>query len=153
MRRLEVGIAVTAALAVVALFFVFANPFGFMEDGSISGTPLGGEAGDLVVQDEVVGTGAEARPGDTVVVHYTGKFQDGTVFDSSIGGEPLTPFVLGGGFVIEGWDRGLQGMKAGGKRLLIIPPQLGYGASGYGPIPPNATLIFEVELLEVRPAQ
>ena len=107
--------------------------------------------GSLVVQDEQVGTGATASVGDTISVNYTGRLQDGTVFDTSIGRAPFQ-FTLGAGDVIPGWDQGLQGMKVGGKRLLIIPPALAYGAQGVGPIPGNATLIFEVELLKVTPA-
>lgn len=105
----------------------------------------------LVVQDVVVGTGAAAKPGDTVTVNYTGKLDNGTVFDTSIGRGPFS-FVLGAGQVIPGWDLGLQGMQVGGKRTLIIPPEMAYGAQGVGPIPPNATLTFEVELLSVAPA-
>jgi FKBP-type peptidyl-prolyl cis-trans isomerase len=83
-------------------------------------------------------------------VHYTGKFVDGRVFDSSLTrGEPLQ-FVLGAGQVIQGWDVGIVGMKVGGKRVLSIPPELGYGAQDYGPIPGGSTLIFEVELLKVE---
>lgn len=104
----------------------------------------------LIVQDEIVGSGAEARVGDTLSVNYTGKLDDGTVFDTSVGRAPFE-FVLGAGQVIQGWDQGLIGMKEGGKRLLIIPAALGYGSSGYGPIPPNATLIFEVQLVGVEP--
>lgn len=108
--------------------------------------------GQLVVQDEVVGTGQEVQPGDTLTVNYTGKLQDGTVFDTSVGGQPIS-FVLGAGQVIPGWDQGLMGMKVGGKRLLIIPPSLAYGSQGVGPIPPNATLTFEVEVLSAtRPS-
>ena len=106
--------------------------------------------------DTVTGTGKEATAGATAVVHYTGWLYDpaapsqrGAQFDSSVGREPFS-FQLGGGQVIKGWDEGVQGMKVGGKRTLIVPPDMGYGASGMGPIPANATLTFEVELLDVR---
>src|SRR5258706_14799823 len=100
--------------------------------------------------DIVVGTGATAIPGKPVSVHYTGWLTNGTKFDSSRDrGKPFV-FSLGVGQVIKGWDEGVAGMKAGGKRQLKIPPALGYGDSGAsGVIPPNATLIFDVELLEV----
>lgn len=96
------------------------------------------------------GSGAQAEAGKTVSVHYTGKFQDGRVFDSSIPrGEPIT-FKLGAGNVIRGWDEGIALMKVGGKAQLIIPPALAYGERGAGGvIPPNATLIFDVELVSV----
>ncbi len=95
------------------------------------------------------GSGAEATAGKQVTVHYTGWLQDGTKFDSSRDrGEPL-PLTLGAGQVIPGWDEGLVGMKVGGQRQLIIPPQLAYGQNGTGPIPPNATLVFDVEVVQV----
>jgi peptidylprolyl isomerase len=101
------------------------------------------------IEDTQVGTGAEAVPGKTVSVHYTGKLEDGKVFDSSAGKDPLT-FVVAAGQMIPGFDQGVQGMKVGGKRKLTIPPGLGYGTRGAGGvIPPNATLIFDVELLGV----
>lgn len=96
------------------------------------------------------GKGEEAKQGDVVVVHYTGIFEDGEKFDSSVDrGEPFE-FNLGAGQVIQGWDLGVTGMKAGEKRKLTIPYHLAYGEFGYGPIPPKATLIFDVELLEIK---
>ena len=112
-------------------------------------------ASGLQITDTKVGTGASPGTGQTCVMHYTGwLYQNGakgTKFDSSLDrGEPFE-FPIGTGRVIKGWDEGVAGMKVGGKRTLIIPPQLGYGARGAGRvIPPNATLVFDVELLEVR---
>jgi FKBP-type peptidyl-prolyl cis-trans isomerase len=108
-------------------------------------------ASGLQYQDLVIGDGKEAMVGDNVSVHYTGWLEDGTKFDSSLDrGNPFE-FTLGMGQVIQGWDEGVAGMKVGGKRKLVIPPDLGYGPTGAGGvIPPNATLIFEVELLEIK---
>ena len=102
----------------------------------------------LIIEELKVGTGAEATAGQYVSVHYTGWLTDGTKFDSSKDrGDPFE-FPLGAGHVIRGWDEGVQGMKVGGSRKLTIPSDLGYGARGAGGvIPPNATLVFEVELL------
>ena len=112
---------------------------------------------ELIKQDVRAGTGAEAVAGRNVTVHYTGWLYDptradhkGTKFDSSRGNEPFS-FGLGGGQVIPGWDQGVAGMKVGGQRTLTIPPDMGYGARGAGGvIPPNATLLFDVELLDVK---
>jgi len=106
---------------------------------------------DLKIENIKEGTGAEAVNGKQVSVHYTGTLTDGKKFDSSVDrGQPFK-FVLGAGQVIRGWDLGVAGMKVGGKRKLTIPPELGYGERGAGGvIPPNATLLFEVELLEVN---
>jgi FKBP-type peptidyl-prolyl cis-trans isomerase FkpA len=114
--------------------------------------PFTTTASGLQFEDTVVGTGAEARPGHNVVVHYTGWLyengEQGTKFDSSRDRDEPFVFPLGGGMVIKGWDEGVQGMKEGGQRTLIIPASLGYGARGAGGvIPPNATLKFDVELL------
>lgn len=105
----------------------------------------------LIIEDLSVGEGAEAVAGKHVTVHYTGWLANGTKFDSSLDrGEPFD-FPLGRGHVIRGWDEGVAGMKVGGKRRLTIPPEMGYGARGAGGvIPPNATLVFDVELLAVN---
>ena len=108
-------------------------------------------ASGLQYVDVVPGDGREAVKGDLVVVHYTGTLTDGTKFDSSKDRNDPFSFPLGAGRVIKGWDEGVAGMKVGGTRKLTIPPDLGYGARGAGGvIPPNATLMFDVELLEVR---
>ena len=120
-------------------------------------TAAGGTAqpagpGGLVVAEVREGEGAVATKGKTVSVHYTGRLPDGTKFDSSYDrGQPID-FPLGTGVVIKGWDQGIEGMKVGGKRKLTIPPELAYGARGTpgGPIPPNATLVFDVELTAVK---
>lgn len=103
----------------------------------------------LQYRDDAVGEGQEAKAGDTVSVHYTGTLENGSKFDSSRDrGQPLR-FPLGAGRVIQGWDEGVAGMKVGGKRTLVIPPELGYASRAIGPIPPNSTLIFDVELMGI----
>jgi FKBP-type peptidyl-prolyl cis-trans isomerase len=108
-------------------------------------------ADKLQVTDEVVGSGTEAKEGSTISVKYTGTLTDGTVFDSTDkhGGQPVT-FQLAKGQLIDGWVQGIPGMKVGGKRKLVIPPDLGYGSRGQASIPPNSTLIFEIELTDVK---
>lgn len=105
----------------------------------------------LKYTDLTEGTGREAKKGDAVEVHYTGWLQSkDQPFDSSVGGRPFS-FPLGAGKVIKGWDEGVAGLKVGGKRLLVIPPELGYGKRGAGAdIPPDSTLYFEVELLKIK---
>jgi FKBP-type peptidyl-prolyl cis-trans isomerase len=117
--------------------------------GGDSGTtaPTGG--GTLVIEDLVVGTGATAAVGDTVNVHYVGTLTNGTKFDSSYDrGAPYT-FQIGAGRVIAGWEQGVPGMKVGGKRRLTIPPSLAYGNQAVGSIPPNSTLVFDIELVSI----
>ena len=105
----------------------------------------------LVINDEKVGDGVEALAGKLVTVHYTGRLTDGTKFDSSVDRNQPFRFMLGVGQVIKGWDDGVQGMKVGGKRTLIIPSNMAYGERGAGAvIPPNATLEFDVELISVE---
>jgi FKBP-type peptidyl-prolyl cis-trans isomerase FkpA len=117
----------------------------------IEAMPSTTTASGLQFEELVVGSGNTATAGQKVSVHYTGWLTNGTKFDSSKDrGDPFV-FPLGKGHVIKGWDEGVAGMKVGGKRKLTIPPQLGYGARGAGGvIPPNATLVFEVELLDVK---
>lgn len=127
------------------------------KDGASTTTAAGtdaapaAEATELKIEDVQVGSGEEAVEGKEVTVHYTGTLTDGKKFDSSLDrNEPFT-FRLGAGMVIPGWEQGIKGMKVGGKRKLTIPPQLGYGERGAGGvIPPNATLLFDVELLGVK---
>lgn len=151
-RTLYTGIAIAVTLVVVGIFFILGVPFDSSALNSEAGASAQPEASSsqLSVQDQAAGTGRAAQPGDTVTVNYTGKLQDGTVFDSSVGKTPFS-FTLGAGQVISGWDQGLVGAQAGTKRTLVIPPQLGYGASDYGPIPGNSTLIFDIDVLSVTP--
>lgn len=151
MTRKQITTGIAVALAIVIVFFFFISSFFTQLFQPQQTTTMNEPTAELIVQDQMIGTGALAKVGDVVSVDYTGKFSDGTVFDTSVGKQPFQ-FVLGTGTVIPGWDQGLQGMKVGGKRLLIVPPGLAYGAQGYGPIPPNATLVFEVTLIGVQPS-
>ena len=126
---------------------------------SVAEEKAGGKAGGQTITtpsglqyiDLVEGTGRQAELGDTATVHYTGWLADGTKFDSSVDRKEPFSFRVGAGQVIKGWDEGVSSMKIGGKRKLIVPPDLGYGARGAGGvIPPNATLTFDVELLGLR---
>jgi len=143
--------AVSVALFVIGFFFLFGENVLRVAARSAVGTNnvKKMDTPEILIQDSVVGTGQEALPGRQVTVEYTGKFTNGKVFDTSSGRGPFT-FVLGAGQVIQGWDRGVMGMKVGGKRTLMIPPEFGYGQNDYGPIPGGSTLIFDVELLKVE---
>ena len=155
MKSYVIGFAL--AIAVGGLFYFFVvkkspstgeqNPSVFLQTQQEE-IPMETE---LKIEDIKVGTGAEAKAGDTILVHYIGTFLSGQKFDSSLDrGTPLQ-FVLGVGQVIQGWDQGVLGMKVGGKRKLTIPPNLAYGEQGAGGvIPPNAALVFEVELVDVQ---
>ena len=143
----------------LALFAIILSACGGSGDGGSAGSgdfavdsaALTRTGSGLQYQDVAVGNGAEAREGQVAVVHYTGWLTDGTKFDSSRDrGEPFS-FPVGGGQVIAGWDEGVAGMKVGGRRKLVIPANLGYGEMGAPPvIPPGATLVFDVELLDVK---
>jgi len=131
--------------ALCGLFLVLSGPAA-QNEPKIVKTDSG-----LKYQDLKVGTGDEAKKGDTVEVHYTGWLTNGKKFDSSLDRKEPFEFKLGAGMVIKGWDEGVQGIKVGGKRKLIIPSELGYGKRGAGKdIPPDSELIFEVELLKVK---
>ncbi len=109
-----------------------------------------GNIRDLIIDTIETGSGPAVEEGDTVRVHYVGTLPNGQEFDNSRQrGEPFT-FTVGQGRVIEGWEQGVLGMRAGGTRILVIPPELGYGSAGHGPIPGNATLIFTIELLSIE---
>jgi len=152
-RNQRIAIILVALLLIIAVVAYFVVKNQKEKDQALE--PITGDlvttATGLQYQDLVIGNGAEAKAGDVVSVHYTGWLDDGTKFDSSLDrGQPFE-FTLGLGKVIQGWDEGVEGMKVGGKRKLIIPPDLAYGSSGAGNvIPPNATLTFEIELLEIK---
>jgi FKBP-type peptidyl-prolyl cis-trans isomerase len=143
-------IAVVVAVFVVGFFFIFGQGLVSLFTNESSQAVMKTQQTELLIQDVVVGAEEIAMLGDRVVVHYTGRFVDGTVFDSSVARKEPFQFVLGVGQVIKGWDQGIVGMRVGGKRILSVPSELGYGVSDYGPIPGGSTLIFEVELLKVE---
>lgn len=121
-----------------------------LTDALIAASTQDGELKNLVIDDITIGTGLEVRDGDTVTVHYIGSTQDGIQFDSSyLRGEPFQ-FTVGSGKVIEGWEKGLIGMQVGGERVLVIPSDMAYGNRQVGPIEANATLVFAIELLEIK---
>ena len=155
-------IAVAAALIIVGGFFLVFNQntsvdlsAGAEENNTATAInnlagAIQGDLTELIMEDLVEGEGEGAIRGDRLSVHYVGILPDGTQFDNSIARGAPFEFTLGAGAVIEGWDEGLVGMKVGGRRVLVIPPEKGYGERGTGGIPPNSTLIFEVLLLEIK---
>jgi len=141
------AIAAVSEQPLVAQVATSENPSSILAksgDKKVITTPSG-----LKYVDLVEGTGASPQPGQTVVVHYTGTLEDGSKFDSSRDRNSPFSFQIGVGQVIKGWDEGVGTMKVGGRRQLTVPPDLGYGSRGIGPIPPNATLLFDVELLKI----
>jgi FKBP-type peptidyl-prolyl cis-trans isomerase FkpA len=149
-RRTFALVTVLATLALVAVTAVHAAPPAAAGPSKTTGKGTKTASG-LQYWDLKKGTGAVAKAGQSVKVHYTGWLTDGKKFDSSVDRNEPFEFKLGAGMVIKGWDEGVAGMKVGGKRQLRIPPDLGYGARGAGgAIPPNATLVFDVELLGVN---
>ncbi|MAF59787.1 MAG: FKBP-type peptidyl-prolyl cis-trans isomerase [Candidatus Pacebacteria bacterium] len=150
------NVAVFVSLVAVVAFFLVGLVSALVSkitvtniDAEVPGTPVEVNASNLAARDLVVGEGAEAVSGKVITVHYVGTLDSGQVFDSSVArGTPFT-FTLGVGQVIQGWELGVRGMKVGGKRTLIIPPELAYGAIGGHPLQ-TETLNFEVELLDVK---
>ena len=164
MTTLHQWIAVAISLFMIVIFFGvgnFASFFTFWEKApEASRNSAAAAAGDvrgassvtiegMNIEDIAVGEGDEVKVGDSVSVQYTGTLTDGTKFDSSYDHGDAFSFAVGAGQVIKGWDLGLVGMKVGGKRKLTIPSNLAYGDQGIGPIPPGATLVFEIELVKI----
>lgn len=146
-------IGIFIAILVVAFFFLAGGVAAFLLSDEAT-SPMIRDSGhtqtpSLQIETIREGDGAQAQPGDELTVHYVGRLQNGQIFDSSRERDEPISFTLGNGEVITGWDLGLQGMRVGETRMLTIPPQMAYGAEGAGPIPPNATLEFEVELVRI----
>jgi FKBP-type peptidyl-prolyl cis-trans isomerase len=144
-RRRTQRLVVGGFLSVVVVIAAFLAVQNILANRDVITTASG-----LKYQELKVGSGPAAKVGDTVSVHYTGTLENGQKFDSSLDRDTPFTFTLGRGNVIAGWEEGLLGMQAGGKRKLTIPSDLAYGATGSGAIPPNATLLFEVELLSIN---
>ena len=148
-------IVIACVVVLIGLYFILDKPLDTKSNSTttqatqVTQTTKNMETTTLIIEDEKIGTGNEAKSGDTVTVHYVGTLTDGTIFDASRKrGDTGFTFVLGAGEVIKGWDQGVAGMKVGGKRKLTIPSDLAYGNRAVGGvIPANATLVFEVELL------
>lgn len=161
-QRIIIGVILLLVVALIA-FFVYRDYSSRTQSqaaaypiGTLDATPPSlavnavTTASGLKYEELQVGTGATAKSGDSVTVNYTGWLQDGTKFDSSIDRKQTFDFTIGAGGVIAGWEEGVQGMLVGGTRLLVIPPNLGYGSTAHGPIPADSTLIFEVQLVAIK---
>ncbi len=149
---MKIGQVIAIVIAILFVGYFLGGNIINKNDSNVqnSASAIGADDG-LKVEDVLNGSGDGAKSGDTVSVHYSGFLTDGQKFDSSIDRGAPFEFSLGAGQVIAGWERGIVGMKKGGKRTLTIPPELAYGQDGFPPIiPPNSTLIFEVELLEIK---
>ena len=143
------AIAVFAGLAVITYLF-FSGSLISLFTPQVANSNNQAPTTGVRVENVVVGSGQAAASGDRLTVHYVGMLDSGRIFDSSYDRNTPIDFVLGAGNVIRGWDEGLKGMRVGGKRILTIAPDFGYGAQGFGAIPPDAVIIFEVELLDVQ---
>lgn len=121
-----------------------------LRDALLEGTTANGTVNKLIIDDVIIGAGDEVVTGNTVIVHYIGTLQNGQEFDNSNKRGTPFEFTVGAGKVISGWEEGIVGMKVGGKRIIVIPAEKGYGKEGFGPIPGNATLVFSLELLEIK---
>ncbi len=141
---MKINIFVILLASVLVVFFV--GQYFFPQEEVVN---VEEENSDLTIEIMEEGEGKTVQEGDTAYVYYKGTFLNGSVFDSNIGGNPFS-FTLGEGRVIEGWEKGVEGMKEGEKRRLVIAPHLAYGERGMGIIPPDSTLVFEIELLEIE---
>jgi len=157
-QRTIIGAILVLVIALIAFFVIrdYTAKASKYPIGTLDATPPSltsnavTTASGLQYEELQVGTGATAKSGDSVTVNYTGWLTNGTKFDSSIDRGQTFDFTIGAGNVITGWDEGVQGMKVGGTRLLVIPPTLGYGSAAQGSIPANSTLIFEVQLVAIK---
>jgi len=147
------AIALAVSLGLITYVFFGETLLNFFNSASTTHETQMDTNTSVTREDVVVGEGTEAARGDMLTVHYVGRLTDGKVFDSSVDRNTPFDFTLGVGQVIKGWDEGMIGMRVGGKRVLTISPEYAYGSTGIGAIPPNSTLVFEVELLDVKKSQ